>query len=167
MKLFSIIAAMALMGSIEAIKISPESTTNLQVESKSRAQSMIEANNKLFTELNQKIKLVQKSAAKLTDEGAAEAKLAGADLQAVVDKVQARWLGSIDKEEPEIADEFLRKMKDAISEIHRTEGFQGKIANARNEKDDWLTEIVQANAKMQAMIPGKPGPENRVAVPDS
>ena len=55
MKLFSIIAAMALMGNIEAIKLSPESTTNLQVESKSRAQSMIEANNKLFAELNQKI----------------------------------------------------------------------------------------------------------------
>ena len=167
MKLFSIIAVMALMGNIEAFRLSPESATNLQVESKSRAQTMIEANNKLFAELNQKIKLVQKSAAKMTDEGNAEAKLAGADLQGVVDKVSERWLGSIDKEEPEIADEFLRKMKDAINEIHRTEGFQGKIANARNEKDDWLTTIVQANAKMQAMIPAKPGPENRVAVPDS
>ena len=58
-------------------------------------------------------------------------------------------------------------MKDAISEIHRTEGFQGKIANARNEEDDWLTKIVKSNAKMQSMIPGKPGKENRVAVPDS
>ena len=58
-------------------------------------------------------------------------------------------------------------MKDAISEIHRTEGFQGKIANARNEQDDWLTKIVKSNAKMQSMIPGKPGKENRVAVPDS
>ena len=33
----------------------------------------------------------------------------------VVSKVHDRWLGSIDKEEPEIVDEFLRMMKDAIS----------------------------------------------------
>ena len=168
MKLFSIIAVMALMGNIEAIKLTPENSTNLQVQSQTRAQSMIEANNKLFAELSQKIKVVQKAASKIRDEeGEAGAKLAADDMKAVVDKVQERWLGSIDKEDPEIADEFLRKMKDAISEIHRTEGFQGKIANARNEKDDWLTEIVQSNAKMQAMIPGKAGPENRVAVPDS
>ena len=158
---------MALVGNTEAIKIKPESTTDLQVESKSRAQSMIESNSKLFAELNQKIQVVQQNAAKMTDEGEKAAALGASDMEDVVDKVQARWLGSIDKEEPEIADEFLRQMKDAISEIHRTEGFQGKIANARNEEDDWLTKIVKSNAKMQAMIPGKPGKENRVAIPDS
>ena len=41
----------------------------------------------------------------------------------VVDSVHERWLGSIDKEEPEIVDEFLRKMKDAVAEVHATEGF--------------------------------------------
>ena len=75
-------------------------------------------------------------------------------MQGVVDKVSSRWLSSIDKEEPEIAEEFLRQMKDAVSEIHKTEGFPyGKVANARNQDADWLTKIVQANAKMQAAIP--------------
>ena len=108
MKLFSIIAVMALVGNTEAIKLSPSSSTNLQIESKSRAQSMIESNSKLFAELNQKIQVVQKAAAKATDEGEKAAALGASDMDAVVDKVQQRWLGSIDKEEPEIADEFLR-----------------------------------------------------------
>ena len=98
----------------------------------------------------------------MTDEGNAAASLAADDMDGVVSKVESRWLGSIDKEEPEIADEFLRKMKDAISEIHATEGIRGKIAKL--PEDDWLTKIVQTNAKMQAAIPAKPGAENRVAV---
>ncbi len=62
----------------------------------------------------------------------------------VVDKVEERWLGSIDKEEPEIADEFLRKMKDAVAEIQKTEGYpHGKIAKARDGGDDWLTKLVE------------------------
>ena len=61
----------------------------------------------------------------------------------VVDKVHDRWLGSIDKEEPEIVEEFLRKMTDAVAEIHKTEGFpKGKVAKARSEDEDWLTKIV-------------------------
>ena len=85
----------------------------------------------------------------------------------VVGKVQERWLGSIDKEEPEIVDEFLKQMKDAIHEIHTTEGFpKGKIAKARDEGDDWLTKIVEGNKKMQAMIP-QTQKEDRVAVYDS
>ena len=40
--------------------------------------------------------------------------MAADDMEQVVDKVQERWLGSIDKEEPEIADEFYHKMRDAI-----------------------------------------------------
>ena len=167
MKLFSIIAAVALLGSTQAIKLSPANESNLMVSSKTRAQSMIEANNQLFAELHQKLAVVQKNAAKMTDEGNKAAALGATEMQSVVDRVSERWLGSIDKEEPEIADEFLRKMKDAIGEIHRTEGFQGKIATARTEGDDWLTKIVQSNAKMQALIPPKADPEKRVAVPDS
>ena len=85
----------------------------------------------------------------------------------VVAKVHDRWLGSIDKEEPEIVDEFLKKMKDAIAEIHATEGFpHGKVANARNSEDDWLTKIVEGNKKMQALIP-KETKEDRTAIADS
>ena len=41
----------------------------------------------------------------------------------VVDKVSERWLNSIDKEEPDIVDDFLQKMKDAVSAVHATEGY--------------------------------------------
>ena len=86
----------------------------------------------------------------------------------VVEKVQKRWLGSIDKEDPEIVDEFLGKMKDAISAIHATEGYPlGKVARSRTNADDWLTKIVDQNAKMQAMIPPKPTKEDREAIYDS
>ena len=89
------------------------------------------------------------------------------EMNEVVDKVHERWLGSIDKEEPEIVDEFLRKMKDAISEIHATEGYpHGKVANARNSEDDWLVKIVEGNKKMQALIP-KIEKEDRTAIADS
>jgi hypothetical protein len=85
----------------------------------------------------------------------------------VVSKVEERWLSSIDKEEPEIADEFLRKMKDAINEIHATEGFKNvKVAKARDADDDWLTKLVSANSKMRSMIP-KGSDENRRAIWDS
>ena len=60
-------------------------------------------------------------------------------------------------------------MKDAVSEIHKTEGFPyGKVANARNQDADWLTKIVQANAKMQAAIPATPSTKGlRKAIYDS
>ena len=62
----------------------------------------------------------------------------------VVDKVQTRWLGAIDKYEPEIDREFLDKMKEAVNEVHKTEGYKyGKIYKARDSEDDWLTKIVQ------------------------
>ena len=44
-------------------------------------------------------------------------------MKEVVQKVEDRWLGSLDKEEPELAEEFLRKMRDAVAEVHATEGF--------------------------------------------
>ena len=85
----------------------------------------------------------------------------------VVSKVEERWMGSLDKEEPDIAEEFLRKMKDAVAEVHATEGFpHGKIAKARDAEDDWLTKLVAANSKMQSMIPKAEGP-NRRAIWDS
>ena len=89
----------------------------------------------------------------------------GADeMGEVVDKVSERWLNSIDKEEPEIVDDFLQKMKDAVSAIHTTEGYpKGKVLKP---EDDWLTKIVKNNAKMQAMIP-KVDKEERKAVADS
>ena len=79
-----------------------------------------------------------------------------------------RLLGSLDKEEPELVDEFLRKMKDAVSEVHKTEGFpKGKIANARDLEDDWLTKITKGNAKMQADIKSNEVKESRKAIADS
>ena len=92
------------------------------------------------------------------------AKLGADDMGEVVDKVSERWLNSIDKEEPEIVDDFLQKMKDAVSAIHTTEGYpKGKVLKP---EDDWLTKIVKNNAKMQAMIP-KVDKEERKAVADS
>ena len=86
----------------------------------------------------------------------------------VVNTVHDRWLSSIDKEEPEIVDEFLRKMKDAVAEVHATEGFpKGKVAKARDSEDDWLTKIIEGNRKMQELIPPMPPKEDRVAVYDS
>ena len=58
-------------------------------------------------------------------------------------------------------------MKEAIAEIHRTEGFpKGKIAKARDSEADWLTKIIESNHKMQSMIPKKTK-EDRVAIADS
>ena len=129
---------------------------------------MIQANNQLFQQLAQKNDEVKEAAAKGTPEGDAQASLAAGEMEGVVDKVSSRWLDSIDKEEPEIAEEFLGKMKDAIAELHKTEGFPyGKVANARNQDADWLTKIVKANAKMQAAIPAGPGPVQRKAIYDS
>ena len=80
----------------------------------------------------------------------------------VVSKVEERWLGSLDKEEPELAEEFLRKMKDAVAEVHATEGFaNGKVAKARDAEDDWLTKLVAANSKMQSMNPKPEGPNRK------
>jgi len=108
--------------------------------------------------------LVQKEAAT----GTAQSKGVSADvMDGVVDKVSERWLASIDKEEPEIVDEFLKNMKDAISEIHTTEGYpKGKIREARDGGDDWLVKVVDANKKMQALIPAK-SKDDHVAVYDS
>ena len=163
MKVFSIAIAMLLM-SASAVKIAPNNINDLQIKSQSRIQSVVAANNQLFSELKSKIALVQQNAQKGDAAGASQS----ADyMNEVVDKVQSRWLGSIDKEEPEIVDEFLRKMKDAISEIHATEGYpHGKVANARNSDDDWLVKIVEGNKKMQALIP-KETKEDRVAIADS
>mgnify|MGYP001218387329 CR=1 FL=1 len=94
--------------------------------------------------------------------------MAADDMNDVVSKVEERWLGSIDKEDPEIADEFYHKMRDAIREIHATEGFVNvKVAKARDGEADWLTKIVQGNAEMQKLIPATPAAEGRVAVADS
>ena len=130
---------------------------------------MIAENNKLFDEIKEKNEEVKAEAAKGTPEGDKKAGLAADEMSSVVDKVSSRWLDSIDKEEPEIAEEFLRKMKDAVAEIHKTEGFPyGKVANARNQDADWLTKIVQANAKMQAAIPPTPSTKGlRKAIYDS
>ena len=93
------------------------------------------------------------------------AKLGADEMGEVVDKVSERWLNSIDKEEPEIVDDFLQKMKDAVSAIHTTEGYpRGKVLKL--PEDDWLTKNVKNNAKMQSMIP-KVDKEERKAVPDS
>ena len=163
MKVFSIAIAMLLM-SASAIKIAPNNVSDVQIKSQSRIQSVVAANNQLFTELKSKIALVQQNAQKGDNAGAS---LSANEMNEVVDKVHDRWLGSIDKEEPEIVDEFLRKMKDAISEIHATEGYpHGKVANARNSEDDWLVKIVEGNKKMQELIP-KETKENRVAIADS
>ena len=85
----------------------------------------------------------------------------------VVDSVHSRWLSSIDKEEPEIVDEFLRQMKDAVYEVHAKEGFANvKVAKSRDADDDWLVKIIDSNKKMQALIP-KTIKEDRIAVADS
>ena len=58
-------------------------------------------------------------------------------------------------------------MKDAVAEVHATEGFpKGKIAKARDSEDDWLTKLVASNSKMQSMIPKAPD-ANRRAIWDS
>ena len=88
-------------------------------------------------------------------------------LNEVVSKVHDRWLGSIDKEEPDIADEVLREMKDAINLIHATKGYPNvKVAKARNDGPDWLVKIVKGNKKMQDAIE-QGSKEDRVAVADS
>ena len=121
----------------------------------------MEANSKLFAQLNEKIRVVQTAAAHGQNKDAA---LGADEMGEVVDKVSERWLGSIDKEEPEIVDDFLYKMKDAISAIHATEGYpKGKILKP---EEDWLTKIVQNNKKMQEMIP-KYDKEDRKAIADS
>ena len=114
--------------------------------------------------MHQKIKAVQKEAV----QGTAQSKDVSAEvMDGVVNKVSERWLASIDKEEPEIVDEFLKNMKDSIAEIHATEGYpKGKILQARDGGDDWLVKVVEANKKMQALIPPS-AKENRVAVFDS
>ena len=97
-----------------------------------------------------------------------QAALDADSLNEVVGKVHDRWLGSIDKEEPNIADEFLRQMKDAINLIHATEGYPNvKVAKARDDGPDWLVKIVKGNKQMQDAIDQGPAPENRVAVYDS
>ena len=89
-------------------------------------------------------------------------------MNTVVDKVSGRWLGSIDKEDPEIVDDYLHQMQDAVREIHKTEGFMNvKVAKARDAGDDWLTKVVKGNKAMQDLIPGYPTKEDRVAVADS
>ena len=169
MKVFNIssLAIIALLSmsaeGVYAINMRPNNI-NL-VQSSSKNQASLRASAELFAELNQKIKAVQQAAAKGDNAGAS---LAADDMNAVVSKVESRWMGAIDRDEPEIVDEFLHAMQDSIREIHKTEGFMNvKVAKARDAGDDWLTKIVKGNAKMQSMIPPIPGPEDRVAVADS
>ena len=110
MKVFSIAIAMLIM-SASAIKIAPSSVNDVQIKSQSRVQSVMASNNQLFAELKSKIQSVQKNA---QQGNPALTALSAGELTEVVDQVQSRWLGSIDKEEPEIADEFLRMMKESI-----------------------------------------------------
>ena len=141
MKFFQALVILALVSNAEAVKISPKNTNDLQLKTQTRAQSVIQANNQLFAQLHSKIQAVQQAA---SQDNAAGASLAADDLAPVVQEVQSRWLGSIDKEEPEIVDEFLRKMKDAISEVHATEGYPyRKVAKARDAEEDWLTKLVK------------------------
>ena len=94
-------------------------------------------------------------------------KLAPEEMDEVVQNVQSRVLGSLDKEEPEIVDEFLRKMKDGISEVHATEGYPNrKVAKSRDADDDWLTKLVKQNEHMKSLIPKKEKKDNE-AVADS
>lgn len=119
----------------------------------------------MLSEIRMKNKQMQKALAKGDQDGA---KLNADEMAPVVERVSERWLGSLDKEDPEIADEVLRDMKDAVNEIHITEGYpHGKVANARNSDDDWLTKIVKLNKQIQAGIPPMPTKEDRVAVADS
>ena len=167
MKVFNIstlaIIALLINGG-EAITVRPNNINNVQINQQSKAQTMIKMNSELFAELNSKIKAVQKAAG---DGDATAASLKADDMNQVVDKVQSRWLGSIDKEDPEIVDDLLHQMQDAVREIHKTEGFMNvKVAKARGE-DDWLTKVVKGNAAMQALIPPYPKAEDRIAVADS
>ena len=162
MKALSLLALV--LASASAIKIEPKSVQNIQVASQSRVSAIIEANNQLFSEIHSKLNDA-KDAAKAGDSKAAN--LNASQMDEVVDTVKSRWLSSIDKEEPEIVDEFLRKMKDAVHEIHVTEGYpHGKVAKARDGEDDWLTKIVESNKKMQELIP-KEVKEDRIAIADS
>ena len=137
MKFFQTLVILALVSNVEAVKITPRNTNDLQLKTSTRAQSVIQANNQLFETLHSKIQAVQQAALK-------DASLAGDQLEPVVQEVQSRWIGSIDKEEPEIVDEFLRKMKDAVSEVHATEGYPyRKVAKARDAEEDWLTKLVK------------------------
>ena len=93
--------------------------------------------------MNSKIKEVKDKVEKGDDAGA---KLSSDDMSEVVDTVSSRWLGSIDKEEPEIVDDFLHEMRDAVDEIHATEGYpKGKILKP---EEDWLATLVKNNKKM-------------------
>jgi len=89
-------------------------------------------------------------------------------MKVVTDKVEERILGSLEKEEPEIVEEFLNKMKEAVAEVHAKEGFKhGKIAKARDEEDDWLTKLVRSNSEMRDKIPKLPKEEGTRAIWDS
>ena len=71
----------------------------------------------------------------------------------VVSKVSDRWINEIDKKEPELDQEFLRNMRDAVYDIHKTEGYPNvKIAKARNSEDDWLTKLVAKNTAMKEQV---------------
>ena len=95
------------------------------------------------------VKDVKVAAATASPATQKQADLNADQMDEVVNTVHSRWLSSIDKEEPELVDEFIRKMKDAINEVHVTEGFaNGKVAKSRDAEDDWLTKVVESNKKM-------------------
>ena len=168
MKVFNIstLAIIALLiSSSDAITVRPNNINNVQINQQSKSQLMLKMNSELFQELATKIQAVQAAASKGDGEAAS---LKADQMNEVVSKVQDRWLGSIDKKDPEIVDDFLHQMQDAVREIHKTEGFMNvKVAKARDAGDDWLTKVVKGNKAMQALIPAYPGKEDRVAVADS
>ena len=152
----------------EAIQLQPNRVSAVQLHSSQRLD--LQATSQLFTVLSSKLRDIEEAAAKKTPEGDKQATLSAEAMDDVVDRVQERWLGSIDKEEPEIVDEFLQKMKEAVSAVHQTESRFGgpyrRVAKSREDGDDWLTKIVETNSKMQSMIPGY-DKTNRVAIYDS
>ena len=122
----------------------------------------------MFVQIKELAANATAAAASGTPEGNKAASLNAEQLNEVVQQVQSRWLSAIDRDEPEIVDEFLRSMKDAIHDIHVKEGYPGgKVFKARSTEDDWLTKIVQSNKQMQELIPKYPGKEDRTAVADS
>ena len=122
----------------------------------------------MFVQIVGLAKNATQAAAQGTAAGQQQAGLDAEQMNEVVSRVQQRWLAAIDKEDPEIVDEFLRSMKSAIHEVHVKEGYPlGKIAKSRSGEDDWLTKIVVANKKMQEMIPKYPEKVDTVAIADS
>ena len=88
----------------------------------------------------------------------------------VVTRISERLLGEIDRQEPDLADEYMENMKRAVRSFHKKEGWpKGKVkfGGARGNKEDWLDQVVKQNKQILGAIPKFPPKENRKAVPDS